>query len=158
MGLHTTALNCADANGHQQTISSTFREKELSEVEVGFLTVGLTDLKVEYGVMHGEVIRSIEDIHIGDEMRLKGLHFGFAAHDRRHRCSSDAHSPDHATTALKRGGYVQKHQVQLMSEHGELVRAYVVRPEFSADVQPYMLLPREFRSSGRYCVLAVTEA
>ncbi len=152
----TTSTRLAYANKHQRFIFGALRAHRLTEAEAAFVAVELSDLKVEFGVMHGEVMQSVEDLHVGDEVRLKDLLEGFAANNQNCRRSQKSHSENHARLVSELSGCAQKHRVQLMAENGALVEVYVITPLRKAKIQPYMLLPRQFRPSDRCCVIEVS--
>ncbi|MBM2295099.1 hypothetical protein JQX09_24595 [Sulfitobacter pseudonitzschiae] len=156
MELQNAAIRLVDADSHQQFISSSHRTSRLTDAEVAFLSVELTDLNVEFGVMRNEAIRSVEDLHVGDEIRLEDRQQQFAAnssHCRRDRqCDSD-----HVRLISKLATRARAHQVQLMAENGVLVEAYLITPIGKARTQPYMLFPRQFRPGERYCMIDVSE-
>ncbi len=153
----TMSTRPSDANNHQQFTGKAFRTNRLSAAKVAFLAVELSDLNVEFGVMRGEAIHSIEDFHVGDEVHVKDRHQRFAANNQLSRGSQDIRSENHVRLVSELSGCAQKHRVQLMAEHGALVEAFVIRLADESIVEPFMLLPRQFRSADRYYVIDVSE-
>ncbi len=153
----TAALNLADINEHQQFTVRGLRANRSTEIEDAFLAVDLSDLKVEFGVMHGEIIQVIEDLQVGDEVRLTHRQQGFVANSQYCRHHQDSLYENHARLVSDLSGCAQKQQVQLMGENGSLVKAYGITPVSKAGIQPYLLLPRQFSSVSRYCLIDLSE-
>lgn len=156
MELQNTAIRLSDVDSHQQFFSTSLRISRLTDTEVAFLTVELTDLKVEFGIMRNEAISFVEDLHVGDEIRLQDRQQRFAAnspqcrHDRQ--CDSD-----HMRLISKLSAGARVHQLKMMAENGALIEVYVITPMSEANIQPYLLVPRQFRSADRYCVIDISE-
>ena len=156
MEFQNAAIRLSDVDSHQQFFSSSLRISRLTDTEVAFLTVELTDLKVEFGVMCNEAISFAEDLHVGDEIRLQDRQQRFAANSPHYRHDRQCGS-DHLRLISKLIACARAHHVKMMAENGALIEAYVITPMSEANIRPYLLVPRQFRSADRYCVIDVSE-
>jgi hypothetical protein len=149
-------MSFADDSIHRQISFKTYQASFLAEVDVAFLTVELADLKVEFGAMSGDLIRSIDDLQLGDEFRITVREQGLAANSGYCGNSPTRHSDRHAHLVSELEGCAQKHQLQLMDANGSLAMAYVISPVNEARIQPYLLVPRQFNPQSQYCMIAIT--
>jgi hypothetical protein len=149
-------MSFADETNHRQIRFETYPAHLLGEAEVAFLTVELADFKVESGVMHGDVIHTIEDLHLGDEFRITDHRLGLAANSGQSCRSPTGHSDRNAHLVSELEGCTQKHQLQLMDANGSLVLAYIISPVKESGLRPYLLMPRQFNPLSQYCMIAIT--
>ena len=134
-----------------------FQASHMDDIEVAFLTVYLSDVRIEFGAMHGEDIHTVDDLQLGDEVSIRDRQQGFAANRMHRQQSTSSCSDNNAHLVSKMAECARKQQLRMVAENGSVVKAYAITPDAKFGKRPYLLLPRSFRPAHRYCLIEVCD-